>query len=132
MNLARAFQVATDLAARARSAYGPELQELCYSVERVLAELLEREPAWSSYDWLDGFVPSSVEREPGRVVVRGGAWVNANRIEPCEVEVRLLAPSNPAPVATIRFMSAAGPSGAKRPERLKFPIRDWVYVFDVT
>ena len=132
IHLSRALEIAAALAAAPDRPYGTEVLALCWAVEQVLVEQLKQEPHWSAYSWLDGFVPSSVDRAPERVVVRGEVWVgairqSAQRTEPCEVEIRLPG-SAQAPTATIRF---ATPEGAHRPRKPKFPIRDWLYVFDV-
>jgi hypothetical protein len=131
-HLSRALEIATALAAAHDRPYGTEVLALCWAVEQVLVEELKHEPQWSTFAWLDGFAPSSVDRAPDRVIVRGEVWVGAQRqraqrTELCEVEIRLPG-SGQAPTATIRF---ATPEGAHRSRKPKFPIRDWLYVFEV-
>jgi hypothetical protein len=135
IHLSRALEIATALAAAHDRPYGAEVLDLCWAAEQVLVEHLKQEPQWSAYAWLDGFVPSLVDRAPDRVVVRGEVWIgalgqSAQRTEPCEFEIRLPG-SGRAPTATIRFATPGGPEGAHRHRKPKFPIRDWVYVFEV-
>ena len=135
IHLSRALEIAAALAAAHDRPYGGEVLDLCRAVERVLVEQLEQEPQWSAYAWLDGFVPSLVDRAPDRVVVRGEVWVgaqrqSAQRTEPCEVEIRLPG-SGQGPTATIRFATPGGPEGAHRHRKPKFPIRNWLYIFEV-
>jgi hypothetical protein len=119
---------AIDLASRITGPpYDPDAsRELCSGLEQVLARQLQSESMWSRYDWLDGFVATSLERQDNRVLVQGGVWVNAGRPEPCEVEVTLDEPRR----LTLKFMDYEGTSSARDVGRLKFPLhRTWRYVF---
>jgi hypothetical protein len=101
-------------------------RELCDVLEQLLARQLESESTWSRFDWLDGFIATSLERRANRVIVRGGIWVNAVRPEPCEIEVDFDEPRK----LTLKFMDDEGTSSAKDIGRLKFPLqRTWRYVF---
>jgi hypothetical protein len=103
-------------------------QGLCSLLEQILAARLESESSWPPYDWLDGFLATTLERDDARLTIRGGIWVNAVRPEPCEIELRLHKPR----AATLRFMDALGPSEARELGRLEFPaLRTWRYVYDL-
>jgi hypothetical protein len=46
-------------------------RDLCDVLERILAGHLELESTWSRFDWLDGFIATSLERLSSQVIIRG-------------------------------------------------------------
>ena len=69
-----------------------------------------------------------MERSSAHLVIRGGIWVNAERPEPCEVEMEMQGRSR---TATFRFMNAQGPPKVKDPWKFRWPVHEWLYVFNV-